>query len=328
MIDLSTEYLGLKLKNPIIVGSCGLTNNTNSLKEIEKKGAAAVVLKSIFEEQIMSEVAKSVSSQDDSFYYPEAEDYISEYTKTHRLESYLDNIREAKKSINIPIIASINCTSSGEWVSFAKEIEKAGADAIELNIFTLPVGLDTDSKEYENNYIKIIQEVKKNVSIPVSVKTSTFFSSLAHTFKKFSWAGADGLVLFNRFYSLDIDIDKKTIIPSHAYSRHDEIGLSLRWIGLLSNNIDCDLCASTGIHDAKGVIKQLLVGAKAVQIVSTVYKNGIDVIRQILEELEKWMEENNYKNLDDFRGEMSFEKTQKPDSFFRVQFMKYFSGIE
>lgn len=328
MANLSTKYLGLNLKNPIIIGSCGLTNSVPNLIEIEKKGAGAVVLKSIFEEQIMHEANRNILAQNDTFYYPEAEDYISEYTKIHKLQEYLDLIKEAKKAISIPVIASINCTSTGEWTSFAKEIEKAGADALELNIFILPTDPDKTAEEYENNYFNILSDVKKNINIPVSIKTSLYFTSLAKTMVKLSWAGADSLVLFNRFYSPDIDIDKMTITSSNVFSKHEEIGLSLRWVALLSDKVKCDICATTGIHNGDGVVKQILAGAAAVQIVSAVYKKGFDVIPEMINEVENWMKSKSFESIDDFKGKMSFDKIDNPSAYMRIQFMKYFAGIE
>lgn len=328
MINLTTKYLGLTLKNPIIVGSCGLTNSIENLIEIEKKGAGAIVLKSIFEEQIMHEANRNLMSQNHDFYYPEAENYMNEYTKIHKLEEYLNLIREAKKVISIPIIASINCTTNGEWTLFAKEIEKAGADAIELNVFVLPSNSDKTSEDYENNYFNILDDVKKHVKIPIAIKTSLYFSSLAKTMVKLSWSGANGLVLFNRFYSPDIDIDKMTITSSNVFSKHEEIGLSLRWVALLSKTVKSDICATTGIHDGAGVIKQILAGAAAVQVVSTVYKNGFDIIPQMLKDIEDWMTKKNFKSIQDFKGMMSFDNIDNPAAYLRIQFMKYFAGIE
>ncbi|MDD2412309.1 MAG: dihydroorotate dehydrogenase-like protein [Bacteroidales bacterium] len=328
MANLRTKYLGLNLKNPIIVGSCGLTNSVANLIEIEKKGAGAVVLKSIFEEQIMHEVSRTVASQNEAFYYPEAEDYISEYTKQHKLQEYLDLIKEAKKAISIPIIASINCTSVGKWTKFAQEIEQAGADALELNIFVLPTDPEKTSSEYENNYFNILEDVKEIVNIPVAIKTSLYFSSLAKTMVKLSWAGVDGLVLFNRYYSPDIDIDKMTMTSTNVFSKHEENALVLRWVALLSNKLKSDLCATTGIHSGFDVIKQLLAGASAIQIVSAIYKKGFDIIPEMLQEIERWMDSKNFESIADFKGKMSFEKTENPDAYLRIQFMKYFAGIE
>jgi dihydroorotate dehydrogenase (fumarate) len=328
MIDLSTKYMGLTLKNPIIIGSSGLTNSVEKIVEIEKNGAAAVVLKSLFEEQIKHEINKTISQNDNQFAYPEALDYIKNYSEEHSFESYLNLIRESKKAVKIPIIASINCVTSSEWIAYAKKIQDAGADALELNIFLLPSDVNNSSEQNEKVYFDIISEVKKQVTIPIAVKTSFYFSGLAKMMLKLSWTGISGLVFFNRFFSPDIDIDNFTITNTNVYSHPEEISTSLRWVAILSDKLYCDVAASTGIHDGRAVIKQLLAGAKATQIASVLYKNGFEYIGVMLKEIEEWMQKNNYKNIEEFRGKMSYKKTGNTPAYLRVQFMKYFAGIE
>ncbi len=328
MTDLSTTYMGLQLRSPVIVGSSGLTKSLSNLELIEKKGAGAVVLKSLFEEQIKFEVRKVFSYDDTQSLYTEAEDYIRNYAREHTLDEYLNLIQEGKKKLSIPIIASINCTSAKEWPVFAKNIEQAGADALELNVFVLPSDADTDGKKYEKIYLDVVEKVKKEVSIPISLKLSTYFSGLANMIKTLSWTGVKGIVLFNRFFNPDIDIDNLKIKAAHLYSDPEEISASLRWIAILSGQLQTDLCASTGVHDGKGVVKQLLAGAKAVQVCSTLYKNGFDQLDLIQNEIVQWMEANNHRKIDDFRGKMSQKMTQNPAAFLRVQFMKHFAGIE
>lgn len=328
MLDLSTKYMGLELKNPIIVGSSGLTNSVENVIEIEKNGAAAVVLKSVFEEQIKHEINKTLKQSDNAFAYPEALDYISNYTEENTFSSYLDLIRNCKKSVKIPIIASINCVSASEWITYAKRIEEAGADALELNIFLLPSDLNNSSEDNEKLYLDIVNEVKRQVSIPIAVKTSFYFSGLAKMMLKLSWTGIGGLVFFNRFFSPDIDIDRLIITNSNVYSRPEEIVTPLRWVAVLSDRLYCDICASTGIHDGKAVVKQLLAGAKAVQVVSVLYKKGFSQIGSIIKELEDWMKEHNFKSIEEFRGKMSYKKSENSAAYLRVQFMKYFAGVE
>lgn len=328
MIDLSTSYLGLALKNPVIVGSSGLTRNIDNLMIIEDKGAGAVVLKSLFEEQIKQDIRKVFSMEDMHSAYTEADDYIRNYSRQHTISEYLDLIQKAKSRIALPVIASINCVSADEWPAFAQEIEKAGADALELNVFVLPSDIDTPGQEYEKLYFDIIENVKKLVNIPVALKISHHFSGLAEMIKKLSWTEVDGFVLFNRFYNPDIDIDRFTIKPGNLYSTPDEISTSLRWIAILADRIQADLCASTGVHDGHGVVKQLLAGAKAVQICSTLYKNGFDRIPSIIQDMTYWMQRNNFEKIADFRSKLSFKKTDNPSVYQRVQFMKHFSGIE
>ncbi|MFZ4399627.1 MAG: dihydroorotate dehydrogenase-like protein [Bacteroidales bacterium] len=328
MIDLSTNYMGLTLKNPIIVGSSGLTDTVEKVIEIEKNGAAAVVLKSLFEEQIKHEINKTISQNGNSFAYPEALDYIKNYSEEHSFETYINLIKDCKKAVKIPVIASINCVTASEWIAYAKRIQDAGADALELNIFLLPSDVNHSSEQNEQLYFDIISEVKKQISIPIAVKTSFYFSGLAKMMLKLSWTGINGLVFFNRFFSPDIDIDNFTITNANVYSHPEDITTSLRWVAVLSDKLYCDVAASSGIHDGKAIIKQLLAGAKAVQVVSVLYKNGFEYIAVMLNEIESWMQKNNFKNIEEFRGRMSYKKTGNTPAYLRVQFMKYFAGIE
>ena len=331
MADLTTKYLGLTLRNPIIVGSSGLTDSVEGIKEIEKNGAGAVVLKSLFEEQIRLDVKKMLkdADEDELTYskYSETFDYIDHHIRQDSIENYLQLIKGAKEEVIIPVIASINCFSASEWTSFAKKVEEAGADALELNISNLPSDLSLSHEANLKIYFEIIEKVMKEVKIPVSIKIGWFCSNLGEFIQILSQTGVNGLVLFNRFFSPDIDIDKLEVIPANKYSSPDELTNSLRWIALMSGRIKCDLAASTGIHDGKGVIKQLLAGANAVQIVSTLYKNGLGQIQKILTELEDWMEMNRYNYIDQFMGKMSHDRSQNPAVYERMQFMKYYSGI-
>jgi dihydroorotate dehydrogenase (fumarate) len=320
--------MGLNLKNPIIVGSSGLTNSVEKIIEIEKNGAAAVVLKSLFEEQIKHDINKTLSHSDNTFAYPEALDYIKNYAEEFSFESYLNLIKESKRAVKIPIIASINCVSASEWIAYAKKIQDAGADALELNIFLLPSDVNNSSEQNEKVYFDIINEVRKQVSIPIAVKTSFYFSGLAKMMLKLSWTGISGLVFFNRFFSPDIDINNFTITNANVYSHPEDITTSLRWVAVLSDKLYCDVAASTGIHDGNAVIKQLLAGAKAAQVVSVLYKNDISYIGVMLKEIEAWMQKNNFENIEAFRGKMSYKKTGNTPAYLRVQFMKYFAGIE
>lgn len=330
MADLSTNYMGFKLRNPIIAGSSGLNKTVDNLQKLEKNGAAAVVLKSLFEEQIMHEVSKTMkhSENAESYAYPEAMDYIGNYTREKDLGEYLRLIEDGKKTVSIPIIASVNCVSSSEWISFASKMENAGADGIELNIFILPSDTKRDSDQNEQVYFDIVMEVMRQVSIPVAVKISYYFSSLAKTALKLSWTGIAGMVLFNRFFSPDIDIDKFEVTPTHVFSSPEEIATSLRWVAMLSDKLHCDIAASTGVHDGAGVIKQLLAGAKAVQVASTLYKNGFEQIGQMTRFIENWMDKHNFATTEDFIGKLSLKAADNAAAYERVQFMKHFSGIE
>nr|MDA3840209.1 dihydroorotate dehydrogenase-like protein [Patescibacteria group bacterium] len=276
-MDLSVKYLGLNLKNPIIIGSSGLTDSVEKIKNLEKFGAAAVVLKSLFEEQILMEMGKSENQ--DYHDYPEAHDYARYYTKEKSTSDYINLIRDAKAAVNIPVIASINCTDNKEWIAFSKKIENAGADALEINVSMLPSDINLSSVENEKKYFDIISDVRKNIKIPIALKMSKYSAGLAQLIQKLSWTkNLDAFVLFNRYYNPDIDLVKMKIISSNILSTPEEISTSLRWIALLSNKIQLPLVATTGIHDSEGVIKQILAGAQAVEIVSTIMKMKADYL--------------------------------------------------
>jgi len=327
MANLETTYLGLKLRNPIIAGSSGLSLKKENLLEMEKQGVGAIVLKSLFEEQIRFEYAKQMVDAN-NIGYPEADDYIRQYTEHNEMEKYLNLISEAKKTVSVPVIASINCYSASDWVKFTEKIEKAGADALELNIFLLPSDEKVKAESIEDQYIHIIDKVLENTKIPVAVKLGYYFTDLAHFVVKLSWKKIAGLVLFNRPYSPDINIKQQSIIHTGVFSRPDDISLPLRWIALLSDKVQADICASTGVHNGEGVVKQILVGAKAVQVASVLYQKGIAEISKMTTFLNDWMDANGYKTIEDFRGKMSYKMHESPAGFERVQFMKYYSGIE
>jgi dihydroorotate dehydrogenase (fumarate) len=328
MIDLSISYLGLKLKNPLIVGSTGLTNSVENLVEIEKQGAGAVVLKSLFEEQIHNAASHTIMQDEYLNLYPEAEDYIRNYSKENDLNIYLNLVSEAKKRLTIPVIASINCITISEWVEFAKKIENAGADALELNVAVLPSDPERDGSTIEKIYFDIAKKITSAVNIPVSLKLSYYFSGLAKTMISLSWTGIKGLVLFNRFYSPDFDIENLELKSSFVFSSPSDLGISLRWVAMLSPYLKCDVAASTGVHYGVAFVKQLLAGANAVQVASVLYKKGFKEIGIILEYLENWMVRHNFSTIEEFRGKLSVKNVDNPAAFERIQFMKYFSGID
>ena len=326
MKDLSVKYLGLDLKNPIIVGSCGLTNSVAKIKDLAAHNAAAVVLKSLFEEQIQAELSSNMESYNTD--YPEASDYVRAYTRGNAVQEYITLISEVKNSVDIPVIASINCVSGDEWVSFARSVEQAGADALELNISLLPSNPRMTSQEHEDLYSNILDKIAAQVSIPIALKISKYSSSLANLITRLSWKQkVGGFVLFNRFFNPDVDIDTLRVKSGDIFTTPEHGADTLRWIALLSGVIEKDLVASTGIHDSTGLIKQLLVGASAVQVVSTLYKNGPAQIGVMLDGLTRWMESNSYDRIADFKGKLSYEQAENPAAFERIQFMKYYGGI-
>jgi dihydroorotate dehydrogenase (fumarate) len=326
MPDVSTSYMGLRLKNPLIAGSCGLTSRVPSLKELEAGGAAAVVLKSIFEEEIAAEYANVLADARQKGMSLESYDYFDYQIRGDRVGAYVELVRQAKKNLTIPVIASINCTYSHEWASFAKDLEAAGADGLELNMFFLPSDLKRTSEEREKDYFQIIERVLKLVRIPVAVKISPYFSTLAQVINRLSRTGIAAVVLFNRFFSIDIDIEKMILTGSNTMSTAAELSLPLRWISLMAQRVACDLAASTGVHDGDGLIKQLLAGAKAVQAVSTFYRNGSGRAAVMIADLSSWMDRHGYSAIGDFRGTMSQAESEDPSIYERVQFMKHYSG--
>ena len=327
MANISTKYLGLHLKSPVIIGSSPLTESVESIVELANAGAGAVVLKSLFEEQILMDVdALRVNNIHNTF--ADAENYFSFFTKENNLYDYLSLIKECKAQTSIPIIASINCQNAGEWVSFAQKIETAGADAIELNIFNLPSDQEYKGIDYENVYFDIIQEVSKKINIPIAIKVSPYFSGLANFMTRLSQTKIDGIVMFNRFYEPDVDIHKLELKSKTFISLASDNHEVLRWIGILSPIVKCDLCSSTGITNGEILIKNMLVGAQAVMVVSQILKEGAQLITKMNKELEKWMTEKKFENTQDFIGKLSQKDIQKPIIFERTQFMRYFHDAD
>ena len=320
-MNLTTSYLGLKLKNPIVVGSSTFTGTVDGIVKCAKAGAGAVVLKSLFEEQILSDIKKEEGYTDIYTHNVDADLYMKTFLRGNEIAIYTNLIREAKKAVDIPIIASINCADKGEWMSFAKELQDAGADALELNIAVSPFDKDVTSKVIEDEVVNIFNEVKKTVSIPVSVKLGDHFTNIGNLAFRLSMAGAAGLVLFNRFYNPTIDIENMKVVPGSALSVEEENGSTLRWISLLAaQGIPCCLSASTGVHSAEDVVRQILAGASSVQVCSVLYKKGIDFVANMLEGMEKWMQKHNFNSINDFKGKCSASADVKV--FERLQYLR------
>ncbi|MCE1199962.1 MAG: dihydroorotate dehydrogenase-like protein [Marinilabiliales bacterium] len=324
MADLHVKYLGLDLKSPVIAGSCGLTHSVDHLLAIEKAGAGAVVLKSVFEEEIYLEYAHEFDKLGPMDNNLEFLDYYDIEIKKENLKQYLQLITDAKAKLSIPVIASINCVTSQEWGFFAKKIESAGADALELNLFLSPADLTKSGADNESTYFDIITRVTQKVSIPVSVKISHYFSNLGGMIRDISFSGVKGIVLFNRFYSPDIDIDKETVHGTNVLSHPSDYLMPLRWIAAMSNRVNCDIAASTGIHSWETAVKMILAGSHVVQVASGLYEKGFPFITELNEGMKKWMDAHQYEKIDNFRGKLSQENSVNPSEFERVQFMKNF----
>jgi dihydroorotate dehydrogenase (fumarate) len=330
MEDMTCTYLGLKLCSPVIAGSSGLTDNLLSIKKLEQYGAGAIVLKSLFEEEIVLEKKAGISRMSSgSFLYPEAVDFY-EYDEGPKESTaeYLDLIKLLKNEISIPVIASINCLTAEQWTWFPKEVESAGADALELNLFILPTDFSRSPQATEQLYFDIIRTVRESISIPLSIKISFYYSNLGTFIQQLAQTGINGIVLFNRFYSPDFDIEQMKITSGFVLSNPGDLALSLRWIAIMSGRVSCDLAASTGVHDASALIKQILAGAQAVQVTSAIYRHGAEHIGKMLSDLSDWMGRHHMKTISDFRGKLSQANIKNPAAYERVQFMKYFRGHE
>ena len=323
MANLETTYAGISLKNPLIVSSSGLTDSADKIVKLADEGAGGVVLKSLFEEQIKFESGKLVNSTD----YPEAEDYLNHYIRSNSVDTYLELIEESKSRAGIPIIASINCISTTEWIEFARKIEEAGADALELNVYFMPLSKEDPCQKYEKIYLDLATRIKELISIPVIMKLSNHFTNLVNLVNQLYFRNISAVVLFNRFYSPDIRIDDQKLVASGVFSTSSDIRDPLRWTAIISHFTDkISLGASTGVHDGEAFIKLLLAGAHAVHVCSVLYKNGTGYIKTILEEVQAWMEKNNYSAIDDFRGRMNYRNIPDPMVYERSQFMKYYSS--
>jgi dihydroorotate dehydrogenase (fumarate) len=327
MADLSTEYMGLPLRNPLVVASCSLVKTLDGVRRCVDAGAGAVVLKSLFEEQLQAE-AKDQEEHLWLYGHSEAFEYVSKMAMPLGPREYLKLIEEAKAAVDIPVMASLNCVSPRWWVDYAGQIAAAGADAVELNISAMPSDPARKSDEIENLYLDIVGALRDRIDIPIAVKIGPHFTSVARMADQLCERGASALVLFNRFYQLDIDVEKLELTSGYHLSSPDELSLPLRWIALLAGRIDCDFASSTGVHSGMDFIKQLLAGANAVQVCSTLYLNGIDQIGRILDDVSSWMTKHGFGTIGEVRGRLSQAASDQPELYERLQYIKIFTGID
>ncbi len=320
-MSLATRYMGLNLRNPVIVSSSGITQSVDGVVRCAEAGAGAVVLKSIFEEEIRAEVRGVIDQSHFPTTYPEGRDYIERYSREEAFGFYLELIRKAKQAVSIPVIGSIHCVSAAGWTEYANRLQEAGADALELNVFVLPVDTKRDPRSYEDTYFEVAEAVRRNVSIPVAMKIGWYFSGLARTALELS-RSVNALVLFNRFYRLDIDAENLRVVAAEPFSDPQESVIPLRWISILAGRVECDLAATTGVHDGTGVVKQLLAGATAVQLCSVLYRRGtVEYLSQVLGEIGDWMTRHRFSHVNEFRGKLSQANSPDPTAHERVQFV-------
>jgi dihydroorotate dehydrogenase (fumarate) len=324
MLDLTTTYMGLHLKNPLVASASPLSKKLDTAWRLQDAGAAAIVMYSLFEEQITHESYELDSYLERGTHsYAEAISYFPDLDRYNiGPDSYLEHIHRLKQTVQIPVIASLNGISSGGWVDYAGKIEQAGADALELNIYYLPTDPNLSSTEIENDYVQLVSDVRAKVHIPLAIKLSPFFTALPHIARRFANAGANGLVLFNRFYQPDFDLDSLEVIPNLTLSTSQELRLPLRWIAILYGRIEADFALTSGVHTAQDVLKAIMAGASVTMMTSTLLEHGIGRLRSLQAELQAWMEEHEYTSISEMKGSMSQQAVAEPAAFERANYLK------
>jgi dihydroorotate dehydrogenase (fumarate) len=336
MVDLSTKYLGLNLKNPLVASASPLSQKVETVRELQRAGIAAVVMYSLFEEQIIYDslrLDRDLSQGTESFaealtYFPDLASYTDLNQYSIGPDDYVQNLHELKAAVDIPIIGSLNGVSNGGWIEYASKIEGAGADALELNIYNLPTDPEIGGQTIEEEYLELVRSIRASIEIPIAVKLSPFFTALPNFARRLVDAGADGLVLFNRFYQPDFDLDELEVVPRLVLSTSQELRLPLRWIAILYGRISADFALTTGIHTAQDVLKATMAGASASMAASTLLKYGIEQVSEILHGVETWMEENDYDSITQMKGSMSQQAVAEPAAFERANYIKVLSSFD
>lgn len=326
-MSVETTYLGLNLKSPIVVGSCGLCDSVDRLVEMERAGAGAVVLKSIFEEQIIFDIKSSANVFAPVDQYGASYEYVASHVAPDFMSRYFDFVRKAKSRLSIPVIGSINCYSFENWLTYARSFEEAGCDAMELNISLLPYESKLSVDDVERLFEDIINTLKRFVSIPISIKVGSHFTDMAKFMQKLSWMGINGVTIFSKPMNIDVDLEKITLSQAPLLSEPCEMYNTLRWVAILSQKMRCELCASIGIHTPDDVVKMLLAGAQAVQVVSCLYKNGIEHLTTLNQGLRQWMERHEFNRIEQFRGRLAVKSNEDASMFLRTQYMKFVDKV-
>lgn len=330
MIDLTTTYLGLKLKNPLVASASPLSEKVGNVRRLEDAGIAAVVMYSLFEEQIIHESleldhylssGEEISNEVTS-YYPQVGKY------TLKAEAYIEQVAKIKKAVKIPVIGSLNGVSTGGWISYARKIEEAGADAIELNLYYLPTNPELSSNELEATYVTLVHDICNSVNIPVAVKLSPFFTTIPNMAMRLTTAGAKGLVFFNRFYQPDIDLENLEVVPNLILSNSQDLRLPLRWIAILYSRVQADFALTSGVHTAEDVLKAMMAGASVTMMASELLQSGINRITSILADIEKWMADHEYSSIQQMKGSLSQQHVAEPAAFERANYMKVLNSFK
>jgi dihydroorotate dehydrogenase (fumarate) len=329
MVDLSTTYLGLKLKNPLVASASPLSEKVETARQLEAAGAAAIVMYSLFEEQIIHESLEldhflfygTESSAEINSFYPQTGKY------TLKADAYIETLARIKQAVKIPVIGSLNGVSSGGWTKYARKIEAAGADALELNLYFLPTDPTMTAARIEENYVTLVKDIRRSIKIPLAVKLSPFFTAIPNFASQMVEAGADGLVLFNRFYQPDLDLENLAVIPNLVLSTSSELRLPLRWIAILYGRIQADFALTTGVHTAEDVIKAGMAGASVAMMASELLEKGIGRLPVILAEMEKWLSSHDYESYNQLKGSLSQKSVNEPAAFERANYMKVLNSF-
>lgn len=328
MTDLTTTYLGLTLKNPFVASSSPFTDKLDKVQQLEEAGAAAIVMPSLFEEQVVNESWKlhnDLMRGTESF--AEALTYLPD-TGRYSIgsEKYLEKLNKTKQAVSIPVLGSLNGVTTGGWIEYAKKIEEAGADALEINLYDLVTNLETTSSELENNHVTLVKDIRSQVKIPVAVKLSPYYTSLPNFASRLAKSGADGLVLFNRFYQPDFDLEELEVVPNLVLSNSNEMRLPLRWVAILYGRVPVDFGLTSGVHNATDLIKAVMAGACTTMVTSELLLHGVNRISEILTDVRSWMEEHEYESIKQMRGSMSQQAVGEPTAFERANYMKVLSS--
>jgi len=330
MVDLSTTYLGLKLKNPLVAAASPLCAKVETVQQLEQAGISAVVMYSLFEEQIIHESLEldhylfygSEASPEFSSFYPQTGNY------TLTPETYVENVKKIKKAVGIPVIGSLNGVSTGGWIKYARKIEEAGADALELNLYYLPTDPELTSLKLEETYVTLVRDIRKSIKLPIAVKLSPFFTAIPNMARRLVDVGADGLVLFNRFYQPDLDLEELKVVPNLVLSNSNDLRLPLRWIAILYGHVKADFALTSGIHTCEDVLKAMMAGASVAMMASELLQNGIGRVPALLAEVEKWMEAHEYESIRQMKGSLSQRTVNDPAAFERANYMKVLNSFK
>ena len=328
MADLSTTYLGLKLKNPLVASASPLSKQLETARQLDQAGVSAIVMYSLFEEQIIQDSLKLHRDLErGSYVYAEALGQLPDYGMySIGPETYLDHLRRVKQSVSVPVIGSLNGVSAGGWVEYARKIEDAGADALELNLYDLATDVELTSTELEDRHIEVVEQIRKGITIPLAVKLSPFYTALPNFARRLVEAGADGLALFNRFYQPDFDLETLEVVPNLVLSNSNELRLPLRWIAILYGRVKADYALTSGVHTAEDLLKALMAGASVTMVASELLKNGTGRVPQILADLQTWLDEHEYESVRQMKGSMSQQAVADPGMFERANYMKVLSS--